>query len=129
MKWIDFYYIQPLREPSSRRSATPRRWPRPSSRSACLSSRSSTRRRTNLYNSWIKPYINVPLSQLAPFTTGIFNEKLIPEPEAATQSRLRRPRLGRRGCADRQDANPASLLAAANTVGQSVNLRIVRLLA
>ena len=26
----------------------------------------------DLANTWIKPYINVPLSQMKPFTTGIF---------------------------------------------------------
>jgi ABC-type glycerol-3-phosphate transport system substrate-binding protein len=35
---------------------------------------------------WIKPFINVPITQMKPFLTGIFSENLIPEPEAATQS-------------------------------------------
>ena len=40
----------------------------------------------DLANTWIKPYINVPLAQMKPFTNGIFTQKLIPEPEASTQS-------------------------------------------
>jgi multiple sugar transport system substrate-binding protein len=40
----------------------------------------------DLANSWIKPYINVPLGQMKPFLTNIFGESLIPEPEASTQS-------------------------------------------
>ena len=40
----------------------------------------------DLANSWIKPYINVPLGQMKPFLTNIFGEQLIPEPEASTQS-------------------------------------------
>jgi multiple sugar transport system substrate-binding protein len=40
----------------------------------------------DLANSWIKPYINVPLGQMKPFLGGIFKQRLIPEPEASTQS-------------------------------------------
>jgi hypothetical protein len=40
----------------------------------------------DLSNTWIKPYINVPLAQMKPFTTGIFNQNVIPEPAASTQS-------------------------------------------
>ena len=40
----------------------------------------------DLANTWIKPYVNVPLAQMKPFTTGIFNQKVVPEPEASTQS-------------------------------------------
>jgi multiple sugar transport system substrate-binding protein len=39
-----------------------------------------------LANTWIKPYINVPLGQMTPFLNGIFKQTLIPEPEASTQS-------------------------------------------
>ncbi|HLX19115.1 MAG TPA: extracellular solute-binding protein [Gaiellaceae bacterium] len=40
----------------------------------------------DLSQSWIKPYINVPTGQMAPFLSGIFSENVIPEPEASTQS-------------------------------------------
>ena len=40
----------------------------------------------DLSQTWIKPYINVPIAQMKPFTTGIFNQTLVPEPEASTQS-------------------------------------------
>jgi multiple sugar transport system substrate-binding protein len=40
----------------------------------------------DLSQTWIKPFINVPIAQMTPFLTGIFSEKLIPEPEASTQS-------------------------------------------
>ncbi len=39
-----------------------------------------------LANSWIKPYINVPIAQMKPFLTGIYNQQVVPEPEASTQS-------------------------------------------
>jgi multiple sugar transport system substrate-binding protein len=40
----------------------------------------------DLANTWIKPYVNVPQNQMKPFNTGIFSQKLIPEPAASTQS-------------------------------------------
>ena len=40
----------------------------------------------DISQTWIKPYINVPIAQMKPFLTGIFSENLIPEPEASTQS-------------------------------------------
>jgi multiple sugar transport system substrate-binding protein len=39
-----------------------------------------------LANTWIKPYINVPQSQMKPFTTGIFNQRVVPEPPVVTQA-------------------------------------------
>jgi multiple sugar transport system substrate-binding protein len=39
-----------------------------------------------LSQTWIKPYINVPISQMKPFLTGIYNQQVVPEPEASTQS-------------------------------------------
>ena len=41
---------------------------------------------SQLANTWIKPYINVPISQMKPFLTGIYNQNVVPEPEASTQS-------------------------------------------
>jgi len=40
----------------------------------------------DISQTWIKPFINVPIAQMKPFLTGIFSENLIPEPEASTQS-------------------------------------------
>jgi hypothetical protein len=40
----------------------------------------------DLANTWIKPFINVPLGQMKPFLTDIFGQTLIPEPAASTQS-------------------------------------------
>ncbi|HWD62877.1 MAG TPA: extracellular solute-binding protein [Humibacter sp.] len=34
---------------------------------------------------WIKPYDNIPVGNLKPFTDGIFNQKIVPEPPAHTQ--------------------------------------------
>jgi multiple sugar transport system substrate-binding protein len=37
------------------------------------------------YNSWIQPYVNVPLAQMSSFTKGIFDQKLAGEPPAQAQ--------------------------------------------
>ena len=34
---------------------------------------------------WIKDYINVPLDQMTGFTSGIFEQPLVPEPSQHTQ--------------------------------------------
>jgi multiple sugar transport system substrate-binding protein len=68
---------------------------------------------------WIKPYINVPESQFAPFNKGIFSENVIPEPESATQSIYGDLDSVVQAVFTNQGANPASLLAAANSVGQT----------
>ena len=68
---------------------------------------------------WIKPYINVPESQFAPFNNGIFKLKVIPEPEAATQAVYGDLDSVVQAVFTNQSADPASLLAAANSTGQS----------
>ncbi len=37
------------------------------------------------YQSWIAPYVNVPVEQMAPYTDRIFDQPLIAEPRTATQ--------------------------------------------
>jgi ABC-type glycerol-3-phosphate transport system substrate-binding protein len=39
----------------------------------------------NQYQSWIKSYVNVPLAQMAPYTTSMFKLPLISEPPVQTQ--------------------------------------------
>jgi multiple sugar transport system substrate-binding protein len=68
---------------------------------------------------WIKPYINVPEGQFAPFNNGIFKENVIPEPEAATQAIYGDLDSSVQAVFSNQGADPASLLAQANSAGQS----------
>jgi ABC-type glycerol-3-phosphate transport system substrate-binding protein len=68
---------------------------------------------------WIKPYINVPESQFAPFNNGIFNENVIPEPEAATQAIYGDLDSVVQAVFSNQGSDPASLLSGANSTGQS----------
>ncbi|WP_223694091.1 ABC transporter substrate-binding protein [Leifsonia poae] len=37
------------------------------------------------YQNWIKPYANIPAANIKPFTDGIFDQKIVPEPSAHTQ--------------------------------------------
>lgn len=75
-----------------------------------------------LYNKsqkWIKPYINVPVSQFAPFNNGIFKENVIPEPESATQAIYGALDGSVQAVFTNQGADPSSLLSQANGTGQS----------
>ncbi len=73
MKWIDFYYIQRYvnQQQAIRYSKTQAAYKQPVGTPEVPIFNQT---QENLYNSWIKPYINVPLSQMAPFTTAIFHE-------------------------------------------------------
>ena len=73
----------------------------------------------DLANTWIKPYINVPLSQMKPFTSGIFSQKLIPEPEASTQSVYHALDPVVEAVLTDQNANIQSLLQQANQAAQT----------
>jgi hypothetical protein len=85
VKWIDFFYIQPLiSKPAAIANAK-----------ALVANKQPVgvptfpifnKKQFDLANSWIKPYFNVPRDQMAPFLTGIFKNRLYPEPGASTQS-------------------------------------------
>jgi ABC-type glycerol-3-phosphate transport system substrate-binding protein len=85
MKWISFFYEQPLVSKSQaiRNAKTLVANKQPVGVPALPL---FNRKQYNLANTWIKPYINVPIGQMKPFLNGIFGQKLIPEPEASTQS-------------------------------------------
>ena len=72
----------------------------------------------DLANTWIKPYINVPLAQMRPFTTGIFNQTLVPEPAAATQSVYHSLDAAVEAVLTDRNADIQSLLAQANQLAQ-----------
>jgi ABC-type glycerol-3-phosphate transport system substrate-binding protein len=85
LKWIDFFYEEPLiSKPQAIRNAK-----------TLVANKQPVgvpalplfnKKQYDLANTWIKPYINVPITQMKPFLTDIFNQQLVPEPEAATQS-------------------------------------------
>jgi len=85
MKWIDFYYEQPLiSKPAAIRNAKTLAASNQPVGVPALPIFNAAQ--YALANTWIKPYINVPINQMKPFTSGIFKQTLIPEPEASTQS-------------------------------------------
>jgi multiple sugar transport system substrate-binding protein len=85
LKWIDFYYEQPLvdKDQAIRNAKTLDEGKQPVGVPALPI---FNKVQYVLANTWIRPYINVPLAQMRPFTVGIFGQRLIPEPEASTQS-------------------------------------------
>ena len=118
MKWIDFYYEQPLvNEAQAVRNAK-----------TLYTSKQPVgvpalpvfdKAQYDLANTWIKPYINVPVSQMKPFKTGIFNQRLIPEPEASTQSVYHALDAVVEAVLTNQNTNIQSMLQQANQAAQS----------
>jgi ABC-type glycerol-3-phosphate transport system substrate-binding protein len=85
MKWMDFYYEQPLinKQQAVRNAKTLTASKQPVGVPALPVFNQA---QYDLANTWIKSYINVPSAQMTPFTKNIFSQTLIPEPEASTQS-------------------------------------------
>jgi multiple sugar transport system substrate-binding protein len=85
VKWIDFFYERPLvtKERAVQNARTLAANKQPVGVPALPL---FNKKQYVLANTWIKPYINVPLGQMKPFTTGIFEQPLVPEPAASTQS-------------------------------------------
>ena len=118
VKWIDFYYLQKY---VNRDAAIAWAKTEAASKQPVGTPEVPIFNQTqeNLYNSWIKPYINVPLKQMAPFTNAIFKDQIIPEPESATQAVYGDLDSVVEAVLTEQNANPSSLLSAANSVGQN----------
>ena len=118
VKWIDFYYLQKY---VNRKDAIA--WAKTEVASKQPVGTPEVpifnAKQEALYNSWIKPYINVPLKQMAPFTKAIFKEQIIPEPEAATQAIYGDLDSVVQSVLTSQGSNPSALLAAANSTGQA----------
>ena len=118
VKWIDFYYEQPLvNEAQAVRNAK-----------TLYTSKQPVgvpalpvfdKAQYDLANTWIKPYINVPVNQMKPFKTGIFNQQLIPEPEASTQSVYHALDAVVEAVLTNQNTNIQSMLQQANQAAQS----------
>jgi multiple sugar transport system substrate-binding protein len=118
VKWIDFYYEQPLiNKPQAIRNAQ-----------TLIASKQPVgvpalpvfdKTQYDLANTWIKSYINVPQNQMTPFTTGIFNQTLVPEPAASTQSVYHALDSAVQAVLTNKDANIDQLLKSANGVAQA----------
>jgi ABC-type glycerol-3-phosphate transport system substrate-binding protein len=118
MKWINFYYIQKLvsRKGAIRdaKSLIAEKQPVGVPELPVFNQAMEAKRER-----WIKPFINVPENQFAPFNKGIFNQTVIPEPEASTQAVYGDLDSVVQSVFTDQDADPSSLLSAANSTGQS----------
>ncbi len=118
VKWIDFYYEQPLvnEKQAVRNAQTLAENKQPVGVPALPVFNQA---QYDLANTWIKPYINVPIKQMTPFTKGIFSQTLIPEPEASTQSVYHALDAVVEDVLTNQNANIPSLLSQANASAQT----------
>jgi multiple sugar transport system substrate-binding protein len=117
VKWIDFYYEQPLVNKTSaiRNAKTLAASKQPIGVPALPV---FDQKQYTLANSWIKSFINVPLNQMSGYTSGVFKQHLAPEPEASTQSVYHSLDAAVEAVLTTQDANIPQLLADANTAAQ-----------
>jgi multiple sugar transport system substrate-binding protein len=118
MKWIDFFYERPLvtksRAIQNARTLAANKQP-----VGVPALPLFNKAQYLLANSWIKPYINVPLGQMKPFLTDIFSQRLIPEPAASTQSVYHALDPAVEAVLTDKNANVQSLLKQANDVAQA----------
>jgi multiple sugar transport system substrate-binding protein len=117
VKWIDFYYERPLvqKAPAIRNAKTLVAGKQPVGVPALPL---FNKAQYDLANTWIKPFINVPLGQMKPFTTGIFRQTLIPEPAASTQSVYHSLDPVVQAVMTDKNANVVQLLQQANSAAQ-----------
>jgi multiple sugar transport system substrate-binding protein len=118
VKWIDFFYESPLvsKAQAIRNAKTLVANKQPVGVPALPL---FNKAQYDLANTWIKPYINVPLGQMKPFLTGIFKQKLIPEPEAATQSVYHSLDAVVEAVLTNKNANVVQMLQQANSTAQA----------
>jgi multiple sugar transport system substrate-binding protein len=118
LKWIDFYYMQPL---STRKGAV-------RNANALLAQHQPigvpefpvlNKQAFTLSQQWIKPFINVPVKQMAPFISGILSDPLVPEPESANQAIYGDLDSVVQSVLTDSNANIPALLQAANATGQA----------
>ena len=118
VKWIDFFYESPLisKAQAIRNAQTLVANKQPVGVPALPL---FNKAQYDLSQTWIKPYINVPIGQMKPFTTGIFNQTVVPEPEAATQSVYHSLDAVVEAVLTDKNANVQSMLQQANSTAQS----------
>jgi multiple sugar transport system substrate-binding protein len=118
VKWIDYYYEQPLIDKAQavRNAQTLVASKQPVGVPA-LPVFDETQYK--LANTWIKTYINVPQQQMTPFMSTIFDQQLVPEPAASTQSVYHALDPVVQAVLTDKGANIDQLLKNANDVAQS----------
>jgi multiple sugar transport system substrate-binding protein len=119
VKWIDFFYERPLvtKAQAVRNARTLAANKQPVGVPALPL---FNKKQFDLANTWIKPYVNVPLAQMKPFTTGVFGQQLIPEPAASTQSVYHALDSVVQAVLTDRNANVEQLLDQANSTAQDL---------
>jgi ABC-type glycerol-3-phosphate transport system substrate-binding protein len=119
VKWIDFYYEQPLisKAGALRNAKTLVASKQPVGVPALPV---FNKQQYDLANTWIKSLINVPLSQMSGYTSGIYSQKLAPEPAASTQSVYHSLDAAVEAVLTSKDANIPQLLKDANATAQGL---------
>jgi ABC-type glycerol-3-phosphate transport system substrate-binding protein len=119
VKWIDFFYERPLVDKAQaiRNAKTLVASKQPVGVPALPL---FNKAQYDLANTWIKPYINVPQAQMKPFNTGIFNQNVIPEPAASTQSVYHSLDAPVEAILTDKNANVQQLLDQANSAAQAL---------
>ena len=84
IKWIDFHY---LRKYTNQEAATTNAQTQVASRQPVGTPELPifSQQQYEQYQTWIKPFVNVPLAQMTTFTSNVFTAKLVNEPAKATQ--------------------------------------------
>jgi hypothetical protein len=120
VKWIDFYYEQPLitKSQAIRNAKTLIALKQPVGVPAMPVFNKAQYNLSS--NVWIKPYINVPQAQIKPFTAGIFRQTLVPEPAASTQSVYHSLDAAVQAVLTNPNANIQQLLNDANSTAQQL---------
>lgn len=118
VKWIDFFYEEPLisKTQAVRNAKTLVANKQPVGVPALPL---FNKAQYDLSQTWIKPYINVPIAQMKPFTTGIYNQTVVPEPEASTQSVYHSLDAVVEAVLTDKNANVQSMLQQANSAAQA----------
>jgi multiple sugar transport system substrate-binding protein len=119
VKWIDFFYERPLVEKAQavRNAQTLVAGKQPVGVPALPL---FNKKQYDLANTWIKPFLNVPQAQMKPFLTGIFNQKVVAEPAASTQSVYHALDAVVQAVLTDRNANIQQLLQQANSTAQDL---------
>ncbi|HEV8461561.1 MAG TPA: hypothetical protein VGQ38_12700, partial [Gaiellaceae bacterium] len=119
VRWIDFFYEQPLisKTQAIRNAKTLVAGKQPVGVPALPV---FNKAQYVLSQTWIKPYINVPTAQMKPFLTGIFNQTVVPEPAASTQSVYHTLDAPVEAVLTDRNANIVQLLNQANSTAQDL---------
>ena len=119
VKWIDFFYVRKLvsKQHAIRNAKSLVANKQPVGVPALPL---FNKKQYDLANTWIKPYINVPVGQMKPFTSRIFGQRLIPEPAVATQAVYHALDTVVQAVLTDRNANINQLLQQANSTAQDL---------